>query len=53
MRSTRSSSNEGLKINIKPFMMQPMGPDPFGWFKTPINSIADMKKLKVPLASGT
>ena len=23
-----------------------MGPDPFGWFKTPINSIADMKKLK-------
>ena len=37
---------EGLKVNIKPFMMQPMGPDPFGWFKTPINSIADMKKLK-------
>jgi TRAP-type mannitol/chloroaromatic compound transport system substrate-binding protein len=37
---------DGLKVNIKPFMMQPMGPDPFGWFKTPINSIADMKKLK-------
>jgi TRAP-type mannitol/chloroaromatic compound transport system substrate-binding protein len=37
---------EGLKVNIKPFMMQPMGPDPFGWFKTPINSIADMKKMK-------
>ena len=37
---------EGLKVNIKPFMMQPMGPDPFGWFKTPITSIADMKKLK-------
>lgn len=37
---------QGLKVNIKPFMMQPMGPDPFGWFKTPINSIADMKKLK-------
>jgi TRAP-type mannitol/chloroaromatic compound transport system substrate-binding protein len=36
----------GLKMNIKPFMMQPMGPDPFGWFKTPINSIADMKKMK-------
>jgi TRAP-type mannitol/chloroaromatic compound transport system substrate-binding protein len=33
-------------MNIKPFMMQPMGPDPFGWFKTPINSIADMKKMK-------
>jgi TRAP-type mannitol/chloroaromatic compound transport system substrate-binding protein len=37
---------EGLKVNIKPFMMQPMGPDPFGWFKTPINSIEDMKKMK-------
>ena len=37
---------QGLKMNIKPFMMQPMGPDPFGWFKTPINSIADMKKMK-------
>jgi TRAP-type mannitol/chloroaromatic compound transport system substrate-binding protein len=37
---------QGLKMNIKPFMMQPMGPDPFGWFKVPINSIADMKKMK-------
>lgn len=37
---------EGLKVNVKPFMMQPMGPDPLGWFKAPINSIADMKKLK-------
>jgi TRAP-type mannitol/chloroaromatic compound transport system substrate-binding protein len=37
---------EGLKVNIKPFMMQPMGPDPFGWFKTEIKSIEDMKKLK-------
>jgi TRAP-type mannitol/chloroaromatic compound transport system substrate-binding protein len=30
---------EVLKTNIKPFMIQPMGPDPFGWFKKPINSI--------------
>lgn len=37
---------QGLKVNVKPFMMQPMGPDPFGWFKTPIHSIADMKKMK-------
>jgi TRAP-type mannitol/chloroaromatic compound transport system substrate-binding protein len=35
-----------LKMNIEPFMMQPMGPDPLGWFKNPINSIADMKKMK-------
>lgn len=37
---------EVLKKNIKPFMIQPMGPDPFGWFKQPINSIADMKPMK-------
>jgi TRAP-type mannitol/chloroaromatic compound transport system substrate-binding protein len=37
---------EVLKTNIKPFMIQPMGPDPFGWFKKPINSIADMKPMK-------
>jgi TRAP-type mannitol/chloroaromatic compound transport system substrate-binding protein len=37
---------EGLKVNIKPFMMQPMGPDPFGWFKQPIKSLDDMKKMK-------
>ena len=36
----------GLKVNVKPFMIQPMGPDPFGWFKSPISSIADMKKMK-------
>lgn len=35
-----------LKANIEPFMIQPMGPDPFGWFKQPISSIADMKKMK-------
>ncbi len=35
-----------LKLNIEPFMIQPMGPDPLGWFKTPINSLADMRKLK-------
>jgi len=37
---------EVLKTNIKPFMIQPMGPDPFGWFKKPINSIEDMKPMK-------
>ena len=35
-----------LKLNIEPFMVQPMGPDPLGWFKTPISSLDDMKKLK-------
>lgn len=36
----------GLKVNVKAFMLQPMGPDPFGWFKVPIKSIDDMKKMK-------
>jgi TRAP-type mannitol/chloroaromatic compound transport system substrate-binding protein len=38
--------SEALKLNIEPFMVQPMGPDPLGWFKAPISSLADMKKLK-------
>jgi TRAP-type mannitol/chloroaromatic compound transport system substrate-binding protein len=33
-------------MNIEPFMVQPMGPDPLGWFKNPINNVADFKKLK-------
>ena len=38
--------SDALKLNIEPFMVQPMGPDPLGWFKAPINSLEDMKKLK-------
>jgi TRAP-type mannitol/chloroaromatic compound transport system substrate-binding protein len=38
--------SEALKLNIEPFMIQPMGPDPLGWFKNPISSLEDMKKLK-------
>jgi TRAP-type mannitol/chloroaromatic compound transport system substrate-binding protein len=37
---------DGLKVNIQPFMMQPMGPDPLGWFKAPIKSLEDFRKLK-------
>ena len=37
---------EGLKANVEPLMIQPMGPDPLGWFKAPIQSLDDMKKLK-------
>jgi len=35
-----------LKYNIKGFMCMPMGPDPFGWFKEPFKSLADLKKVK-------
>ncbi len=37
---------DALKVNVEAFMMQPMGPDPLGWFNKPINSIEDFKKLK-------
>ena len=44
--STSKFYSDVLKVNVEPFMVQPMGPDPLGWFKTPINSVADFKKLK-------
>jgi TRAP-type mannitol/chloroaromatic compound transport system substrate-binding protein len=37
---------EAMKVNVEPILLQPMGPDPLGWFKSPINSLDDMKKLK-------
>lgn len=35
-----------LKYNIKGFLCMPMGPDPFGWFKTPIRSLSDARRMK-------
>jgi TRAP-type mannitol/chloroaromatic compound transport system substrate-binding protein len=35
-----------LKLDVVPFMVQPMGPDPLGWFKRPIESVADFKSMK-------
>lgn len=35
-----------LGYNIKGFICMPMGPEPFGWFKDPINSVADLTKVK-------
>ncbi|MBE7420431.1 MAG: TRAP transporter substrate-binding protein [Ideonella sp.] len=37
---------EALKVNVEPIYVQPMGPDPLGWFKHPIASLEDFKKLK-------
>jgi TRAP-type mannitol/chloroaromatic compound transport system substrate-binding protein len=37
---------EILKYNIRGFMCMPMGPDPFGWFKKPFKSVADLKTVK-------
>lgn len=35
-----------LKVKVVGFMLQPMGPDPLGWFKQPIASVEDFKKMK-------
>jgi len=42
----RKLYSDVLKVNVEPLMVQPMGPDPLGWFKTPIASTADFKKMK-------
>ena len=35
-----------LKVNVEPIFVQPMGPDPLGWFKRPIKDVADFKTMK-------
>ena len=38
--------NDVLKVKVVGMMLQPMGPDPLGWFKQPIASVEDFKKMK-------
>lgn len=38
--------NDVLKLNIVAHMVQPMGPDPLGWFKRPIKDVEDFKTMK-------
>jgi TRAP-type mannitol/chloroaromatic compound transport system substrate-binding protein len=35
-----------MKVNVKGFMLQPVGPEALGWFKQPINSMADFRKYR-------
>ncbi len=35
-----------MKLDVKAFLMQPMGPDPLGWFKKPIKNMQDFAKFK-------
>jgi TRAP-type mannitol/chloroaromatic compound transport system substrate-binding protein len=35
-----------MKMNVKGIMLQPVGPEALGWFKTPINSMADFRKMR-------
>lgn len=42
----RKFYQEVLKVDIEPLLVQPMGPDPLGWFRAPIASLDDFRKLK-------
>lgn len=42
----RKFYSDVLKVNVEPLFIQPMGPDPLGWFKSPIQNLADFQKLK-------
>lgn len=35
-----------MKVNVKGFMLQPVGPEALGWFKNPIASMDDFRKLR-------
>ena len=35
-----------MHLNVKAFFMQPMGPDPLGWFKKPIKNMQEFTKFK-------
>jgi hypothetical protein len=48
----RKLYSDVLKVNVEPIFVHPMGPDPLGWFKTPINSTAEFKKMKAPSPPG-
>ena len=34
-----------MGVNVKGFMLQPVGPEALGWFKEPINSMDDFREL--------
>ena len=37
---------EEMGVNVKGFMLQPVGPEALGWFKEPINSMDDFRKYR-------
>lgn len=37
---------EVMEYDVEPFWMQPMGPDPLGWFKRPIENMKDFQGMK-------
>lgn len=41
-----------LRSDVMPFMYAPDGPEALGWFKKPITSVEDFKKLRFRISSG-
>jgi TRAP-type mannitol/chloroaromatic compound transport system substrate-binding protein len=37
---------EEMGVNVKGFMLQPVGPEALGWFKEPISSMEDFRKYR-------
>ena len=35
-----------MGVNVKGFMLQPVGPEALGWFREPINSMDDFRKYR-------
>lgn len=42
----REMWDQHMKMNVVGFMVQPVGPEALGWFKEPINSMADLRKRR-------
>lgn len=42
----RHLNQEIMGLNTVQFLIMPMGPDPLGWFKEPINSMDDFREFK-------
>jgi len=42
----REMWDDHMKMNVVGFMLQPVGPEALGWFKKPINSMADFRKMR-------
>ncbi len=41
-----------LRADVMPFLYAPDGPEALGWFKEPIKSVEDFKKLRFRISSG-
>ncbi len=41
-----------MGVNVKGFMLQPVGPEALGWFPEPINSMDDFRKLRLRAPPG-